>query len=158
MRAMMFDVMKSRTKFRALDAECPRQDLREITNLRRVSETILDLIEKSFAIAIADRERSAGSPSRDPAWGARHPVCILIECGYRCRVLLPSACLPPPASCFLPSLCLCDSVAKLLRCKQNLLMQMRGRVARNANVIDLFNSDSSGAQTIANGFRRKAGA
>jgi len=40
--------------------------------------------------------------------------------------------------------------------KQNFLMQVRRRIARDADVIHVFNSNPSFAQAIANRFRWKA--
>src|SRR6266700_2888832 len=63
-----------------------------------------------------------------------------------------SYCFLYSAFCFLPSAYYSPSR------KQNFLMQVRGRIARDADVIHVFNSNPSFAQTIANRFCGKAGA
>src|SRR6266498_3662693 len=56
------------------------------------------------------------------------------------------------ASCF-PRLC--SSVAKPSRREQNLLVQVRRRIARDADVIDFFNPNSRRPQTILDRLRGK---
>src|SRR2546425_4636429 len=61
----------------------------------------------------------------------------------------------PAAACLLPP-AYCNLLRRSRRRKQDFLVQVRRRIARDADVLDFFDADTGSFQTIPHRLRRKS--
>src|SRR5258708_183319 len=158
MRAMMFDVVKLGTQAFLWYPKGPGQIVFQIVHPGSIAQSIPDLPENTRPMPITFRLRK-----RFHLNNCRSIFLLTVQCPLPTLRLLPAASytLTPfiRASLCSSLFALCSPLLCRARGrKQNLLVQVRRRIARDADLIHVLDADSGSVQTIAHRLRRKTGA